>query len=65
MNKILTLVFAMLFAASTGVFAAAHMKGDKDAPKADAKTDAKKGGDMKSDMKSDKKDAKKDEKSKK
>jgi hypothetical protein len=64
MNKVMTLVFAMLFAASTSVFAAAHMKGEKDAPKADAKADAKKGGDMKSE-KSDGKGMKKDEKAKK
>jgi hypothetical protein len=54
MKKIMTIVFATLFAASTGVFAAAHMKGDKDAPKAekgDKKADAKKGGDMKKDEK--------------
>lgn len=53
MKKIMTIVFATLFAASTGAFAAAHMKGDKDAPKADTKKggEAKKGGDMKKDEK--------------
>lgn len=54
MKKIMTIVFATLFVASTGAFAAAHMKGDKDAPKAE-KGDAKKGGDMKSDKKDEKK----------
>ena len=55
MKKIMTIVLATLFAVSTGVFAAAHMKGDKDAPKAekDKKGDKKAG------------DAKKDEKAKK
>jgi hypothetical protein len=51
MKKIMTIVFATLFAASTGAFAAAHMKGDKDAPKADKKAETKKGGDMKKDEK--------------
>jgi hypothetical protein len=54
MKKLMTIVFATLFAASTGVFAAAHMKGDKDAPKAgksDKKADKKKGSEMKKDDK--------------
>jgi hypothetical protein len=57
MNKVMTVVFAALFLASTGVFAAAHMKGDKDAPKAEKsdKKGDKKGGDMKSDKKGEKK----------
>ena len=44
-----TIVFATLFAASTGVFAAAHMKGDKDAPKAEKAE--KKGAEAKKDEK--------------
>jgi hypothetical protein len=56
MKKILAAVFAMMFAVSTGAFAASHAKGEmkkdeKAAPKADAK-----GG---------KAEAKKDEKAKK
>ena len=53
MRKLLTVVFATLFAVSTGAFAAAHMKGEKDkasktAQKAgDAKKAAKKGDDKK------------------
>lgn len=60
MKKFMTIVFATLFAASTGAFAAAHMKGDKDAPKAEK-------GDKKADKKADKKggDVKKDEAAKK
>jgi uncharacterized protein YxeA len=52
MKKIMTIVLAALFAVSTGAFAAAHMKGDKDAPKAEK--------DKKGDKKAaDKKDEKK------
>jgi uncharacterized protein YxeA len=53
MKKIMTIVFATLFAASTGAFAMSHMKGDKDAPKAEKGDkkggDTKKGGDKKDD----------------
>jgi hypothetical protein len=42
MKKLMTIVFATLFAASAGAFAAGHMKGDKDMPK-DTKSAAKKG----------------------
>jgi hypothetical protein len=57
MKKLMTIVFATLFAASTGAFAAAHMKGDKDAKagkstsKSAKKGGSKKGGMDKDDMK--------------
>jgi hypothetical protein len=51
MNKLLTIALAALFAVSTGVIAGGHMKGEKDAPAADAKKDDKKKGEMKKDDK--------------
>ena len=64
MKKIFAVMFAMLFAASTGVYAAKHLAGEmKDAKAAPAKDDAKKGDAKKDDAK--KGDAKKDEKAKK
>jgi hypothetical protein len=64
MKKLSTILFATLFAASSGAFAAAHMKGDKDmtkdeksAAKGDKKGDAKKGEGKKADA-----DAKKSDK---
>jgi hypothetical protein len=59
MKNLMTVVLAALFAVSTGAFAMSHMKGEKDAPKAekgDKKAD-KKGSEMKKDEM--KKDAKK------
>jgi uncharacterized protein YxeA len=60
MKKILAAVFAMMFAISTGVFAASHVKADKAEAKG-AKAEAKK-DDMKKDDKGAKAEAKKDEK---
>jgi hypothetical protein len=60
MKKLLTVVFATLFAVSTGAFAAAHMKGEKDAKadkmaqKGDKAKTSKKGA-AKDDMKKGKK----------
>ena len=57
MKKLMTVVFATLFAASTGAFAAAHMKGEKDAKadKAATKGDSKKADSKKGDAKKDEK----------
>ena len=49
MKRIMTLVFATLFAASTGALAAAPAKGDKEQAK--TTKSAKKGAAMKSDTK--------------
>jgi hypothetical protein len=57
MKKFMTVVFATLFAVSTGAFAAAHMKGEKDMKKGEKS--AKKGGDTKSSAKKGDKKAKK------
>jgi hypothetical protein len=57
MKKLMTIVFATLFAASSGAFAAAHMKGEKDMTKdskATAKADSKKGDMKKGDAKNEK-----------
>ena len=43
MKKVMTVLLAALFAVSTGVMAASHMKGDKDMSKDDAKKTQKKG----------------------
>lgn len=47
MKKALAAMFAMMFAVSTGAFAAAHMKGEKEGAKAEAKKDEAKKGDAK------------------
>ena len=52
MKKLMSVVIAMLFAGSTGVFAAAHAKGDGKDSK-DAKKEAKKDDMKKDDMKKD------------